>query len=310
MSLVSVIIPCYNSERYLNASIESILNQTHKTVEIICVDNGSIDGTILLIEKLQKSLPQLILASEAQSGASYARNKGLSLAKGAYIQFLDSDDIILPNKFEKQLAYLEANALDWVVSDRKVLNEDLSCTSSVHIFDTFLDNPIGAAISSIITSGNPLYRATIVKKIGGYTAHLKVGQDWDFHVKLILANSKVGYLKGDFFHSRTVSGSLSSNWFQVSIVLCHLITHYKKDFEDLKVLSNRLALKKIHHVFYFTALATKNKKTQANCINELNYWTKGVALKNSIGPVDSLLVSFLGKVNAIRFKRLFSRKED
>ena len=104
MPTVSVIIPTYNRARYIGDSIRSVLLQTYADIEIIVVDDGSIDDTAKVIEAI--SDPRLFYLRQKNCGRSKARNHALSVARGKYITFLDSDDLYLPNKIELQVDYL------------------------------------------------------------------------------------------------------------------------------------------------------------------------------------------------------------
>jgi glycosyltransferase involved in cell wall biosynthesis len=103
MPRVSVIIPTYNRAEYLGAAIESVLEQTCNDLEIIVVDDGSTDGTRSLAQRYHRSIRYIYLDHCGLSGVT--RNRGIAAACGAYIAFLDSDDLWLPNKIERQLAY-------------------------------------------------------------------------------------------------------------------------------------------------------------------------------------------------------------
>ena len=102
--LISVIIPCYNSEEYLEECIQSVLAQSYTNYEIICIDNNSKDSTPQILKRLQAAHPdKIFLKKENKQNASAARMNGLSTARGEVIQFLDSDDLILEEKFETQI---------------------------------------------------------------------------------------------------------------------------------------------------------------------------------------------------------------
>lgn len=107
---VSVIIPSYNSKKYLRETIDSVLAQTYPSIEIILINDGSTDGTEELFPEFEKLGVQCF--SQKNSGASVARNLGLKNASGDYIQFLDADDIIYPEKIEKQIKQMEADNAD------------------------------------------------------------------------------------------------------------------------------------------------------------------------------------------------------
>ena len=101
--LVSVIIPCYNVTDYITECIKSVYNQSHKEIEVICIDNNSTDNTLNVLKKLKSIYTDLIIDEEKKIGANAARNKGLAIAKGEWVQFLDADDLLDTNKIEHQI---------------------------------------------------------------------------------------------------------------------------------------------------------------------------------------------------------------
>lgn len=102
--LISVIIPTYNRAQYLEKTIMSVINQTYKNVEAVIIDDGSNDNTNLLVEKLmQKYEERIQYYYQSNRGVAYARNVGIQKARGEFISFLDSDDIIHEDKIKKQI---------------------------------------------------------------------------------------------------------------------------------------------------------------------------------------------------------------
>lgn len=111
-SLVSIITPSYNSEKYIASTIESVLNQTYESWELIIIDDKSPDNANKIIESYSKKdnrIKHIKLLENA--GPANARNKAISEAQGKYIAFLDSDDIWLPQKLEKQISLMEEEGL-------------------------------------------------------------------------------------------------------------------------------------------------------------------------------------------------------
>lgn len=106
-NLVSIIMPCYNSEKYISESINSVLDQTYTNFELIIIDDSSTDTSINIISEYQDNRIKLI-KSNTNQGVAAARNKGIVAAKGKYIAFLDSDDLWIPSKLEKQITLLES----------------------------------------------------------------------------------------------------------------------------------------------------------------------------------------------------------
>ena len=101
MPKVSVIIPVYNVEKYLEKCIESVINQTLKDIEIICVNDGSTDNSLDILTKYSKNEPRMTIITQVNSGLSEARNTGIRIATGEYIGLLDSDDYVDLDFYEK-----------------------------------------------------------------------------------------------------------------------------------------------------------------------------------------------------------------
>ncbi len=104
MPLVSIIIPCYNAEKWVAECIQSCLNQTHKNIEIIFVDDGSSDNSVGVVKSFQS--PKIKIIEQKKQGACAARDCGLAAAQGEWIQYLDADDFLSLNKIEDQLKVL------------------------------------------------------------------------------------------------------------------------------------------------------------------------------------------------------------
>lgn len=113
--LVSIIIPAYNCENYIGATIETALNQTWQNKEIIIVDDGSTDNTLNIARQYENKYPNLKVYTQKNTGACNARKKGFAYCKGDLIQFLDGDDLMAPNKIQCQIEYLNGD-LDCIVT--------------------------------------------------------------------------------------------------------------------------------------------------------------------------------------------------
>jgi glycosyltransferase involved in cell wall biosynthesis len=124
--LVSIIIPSYNSKKYVRETVQSALNQSYSPIEIILVDDGSTDETNVFFSEFEKQ--GVICIAQENAGASSARNTGLAIAKGDYIQFLDADDVLHPNKIERQVGQMQLE------------NADLSFTA----WENFVDDVVAS----------------------------------------------------------------------------------------------------------------------------------------------------------------------
>lgn len=122
---VSVIVPVYNTEKYLEQCLNSILGQTLRELEVICVDDGSSDGSVDIIKKMAEKDGRLRLLNQKNAGGGAARNLGLSKARGKYLMFLDSDDYFLPELLEKLAARCEETKAQVCVCKARCYHEDL-----------------------------------------------------------------------------------------------------------------------------------------------------------------------------------------
>ena len=116
MIKVSVIIPVYNVERYLRQCLDSVVNQTLRDIEVICVDDGSTDASPAILASYAARDSRLVVLSQSCSGAGAARNLGMSRARGRYIGFVDSDDFLAPDMLELRFACAEETHADIVIS--------------------------------------------------------------------------------------------------------------------------------------------------------------------------------------------------
>lgn len=123
---VSIVIPCFNSERWIGEAIQSCLDQTYRPIEVTVVDDGSTDKSQSRIMSYVQAYPDIVrCVPSANGGPSAARNRGLESVSGAYIQYLDADDLLVPEKLAMQVLCLESNPdVDVVYGDWRYLIQD------------------------------------------------------------------------------------------------------------------------------------------------------------------------------------------
>ena len=120
--LVSVIMPSYNSEKYIEATVKSVLAQTYRNWELLFVDDCSSDASLELANAFRDERIRVFSMKE-NGGAALARNKAIEEARGRWIAFLDSDDLWMPEKLEKQIAYMQNNGISFSYTDYEVIDE-------------------------------------------------------------------------------------------------------------------------------------------------------------------------------------------
>ncbi len=115
--MISVIIPVFNVEKYLDSCLESVLSNTYRDIEVICVNDGSTDGSLDILRKWKAKDSRIIIVSHENRGLPEARNSGLAVARGDYTAFIDSDDLVHPQYFQSLLDCMEKTDADMVVSE-------------------------------------------------------------------------------------------------------------------------------------------------------------------------------------------------
>lgn len=124
MKKISVIVPVYNVEKYLEECVDSIINQTYENLEIILVDDGSKDSSPVICDNYIEKDLRIKVVHKTNGGLSSARNTGLENATGDYIMFVDSDDILLPNSCELMLNEIESKKADYIIGNYQNCDED------------------------------------------------------------------------------------------------------------------------------------------------------------------------------------------
>ncbi|MEH2183076.1 glycosyltransferase [Nostoc sp.] len=183
---ISVVIPCYNSEKYITETITSVLNQTCQDFEIIVVNDGSTDNSQFVVEKLIKSYTnhQISLINQSNSGQpAIARNRGIAEARGKYILPLDADDVITPTMLEECLNLLETDQSSAIAyTDR----QDFGATNELILAGNYDFSRLRHANH---ISYCALFRKDIWGKVGGYRTNVRGCEDWDFWI----AAGAIGY---------------------------------------------------------------------------------------------------------------------
>lgn len=304
--LVSVIIPSYQSKDTVVETIESVLNQEYNDIEIIVVDDGSTDGTSgYLIERFGE---KIILFRQDNKGLSGARNAGLSISKGEFIQFLDADDLIYPNKIRCQVDFLRTNIhVDIVNSSYEILNNNIKESAAAHDYsglytkDAFLaGNPVGAVFS-------PLLRRSVVVEVGGFDEGFdNYCADWEFWLTAY-------YMGFNFDNLHDVYGA-----YRVSALGLTQSAKLPNKLGDLRVQKRWAAYypKYVFSYFYrrylcislFDAgLYAANEKGRKNAVKFLHEALKHAPLKLKFFLMCACLLVFVTPESVLKYRSSLSR---
>lgn len=239
MALVSVIIPMYNSEKYIAEAVNSVLAQTYKDIEIILIDDCSKDKTDLIAQTFAESDERIYYLRLAKnSGAAVARNKGLELSQGRYIAFLDSDDLWEPQKLEKQIKVMEDEKVGFCYTSYSIIDSSGTIKKNkIKIKERTVYNDL--LQKTLIATPTVLLDRNIV---GDVKMPLRrTGQDYAYWL-LLLRNIDFAYgISEPLVKVRRRSDSLSRNKFQ-SIVD---VWEVQRKNEQIKVLPA------MHNLFFY-----------------------------------------------------------
>jgi glycosyltransferase involved in cell wall biosynthesis len=204
-SLVSVVIPAYNASRYISATIDSVLNQTHSNREIIVINDGSPDTTVLEAT-LQPYLPRLRYFSQENRGPSAARNLGIREARGRYVAFLDSDDVWLPHHLFNQVQHLERDReLGLVYANNSQIDED------GYTHDAFdrVPQECPVTLDSLLTERSTVNTSSVVVlreallQTSLFDEQMRRCEDFDLWLRLASNGVKISYDPGvNMIHRR------------------------------------------------------------------------------------------------------------
>lgn len=199
--LCSIIVPVHNRSEYIAAALESAWNQTYRPLELIVIDDGSTDSSPQVVSEWisdHHNDPsfQVIFHCQENRGACAARNHGLMLSKGEFVQWLDDDDILYPKKIEKQVKYLVAHPeIDIVACNLDYLDAELRYITRSNIREP-LDNELvhHYIIRQDIVGYAPVYRKKILLNVGGWGVGIPCGQDNDLHARLAISGARFSVL--------------------------------------------------------------------------------------------------------------------
>jgi glycosyltransferase involved in cell wall biosynthesis len=208
--MVSVIIPAYNHGSYLPRSVSSVLAQTYTEYEVIVIDDGSTDDTPACVAGF---IDQIRYHHQENSGLGAARNKGLALARGEYVQFLDADDSIAPEKFEMQVPALAADeSISVVYSDYANLDSNQQMFGETSSPLSPGESPLWRLIrENFMPVHSPLVRRESLLKEGGFDESRDAQEDWDLWLRLASRGHKFQYYPGVFAYYHRDGSRMTSN---------------------------------------------------------------------------------------------------
>ncbi|AXX90515.1 hypothetical protein CKA55_12770 [Arcobacter suis] len=277
--LISICIPIYNHEKYIEQCLESIINQTYTNFEIIMIDDGSNDNSYFIAQNYlnAQKFSNYILKKRENKGLCYTLNELLSLSRGEYISITASDDYWMLNKLEEQIDFLSKNQDVALVHSNSIIVDD--CGNQKGEIDYSNRKNSGYLFKAIIFSRggintvSTMIRREVYAKIGNYDSSLKF-EDTDFWLRLT-KKFKVGYINKFHTYYRRHDSNLSDDKNKLKFTNDEIVKIFNKNIEDS--ILKKSAILRIYRKSYLLALRTFNFKYLAKYLFKYfiyKYWNK------------------------------------
>ena len=304
MIYFSVIIPVYNGEKYLEKAINSIVNQPVKELEIIIVDDGSIDGTSELCDRYVATYKNIHVIHQKNQGVSAARNKGIECARGKYVLFLDSDDTFVENAINYNMVKECQKGYDVILYSSLITNVDRNRYGP----DIIMRDSVFPGKRALPTSGHlgsGLYRKDILIKNHVYFDEgIRLNEDFAFKMKAMYAARIIKTTSSFLYIYSTTPGSTrytEKNYYDFVAAWEKVLDWLNGYKDDENILQTRIFVqtKILSRLLLYSKLFVQqghNKKELYNELCRLNAWDK---LKTM--PVDLMIPG--QKKDLLRFQK-------
>lgn len=304
-SVISIIIPVYNTELFLRECLDSVINQTFNNIEIICVNDSSPDNSQTILEEYAKLDDRIIIVNRPNGGRSSARNSGLKLATGEYILFLDSDDTYRNDTCELSLNAILHNNVDMVCFGTDIVGDKWESDDFYygirHIGNIILNDDILTDVNASVC--NKLFKHSLIKK---YEIHFPEGlvyEDAAFYFKYTACCEKVFFIRDKLLvYKRGHSSSIMTQTKQGTIkAIDHL--YIAKDIYDfwLKnefIASKQTIMTQMFIDFFNFSLRFVPKDDRAKVLT---------VAKNLLLGMPEIIIPLSKKLFAERFNDLITR---
>ena len=233
--LISVVIPVFNAEKFLHRCLDSVISSTLKNIEIICIDDGSADDSLAILNEYKNKDPRIRVLSQVRSYAGTARNAGIAIARGVYIHFLDADDWIDVQAYEKWYKLAKDSDADVCTCMHYDVNNKTGkcvaarCTAYQKKADEYfsitnLDKEPSYLINGVVVPWNKIYLRTFLIDNNIRFDHLICAEDRSFYFAVIYKAKKVATVREYWiYHAVNISSSLCGS----DIRLANFDVHFR-----------------------------------------------------------------------------------
>lgn len=272
MVKVSIVVPVYNMEDKLERCLDSLVNQTLSDIEIIIINDGSSDKSLEIIQKYQEKYKNIVAISRENKGISYTRNEGIKLSRGKYIAFVDSDDYVEVDMYEKLYNKIISDNSDIVVCNYKTFIEDSKEFNNYNVNKTnitnLVDNPKLVYLLDY-QPWNKLYKKSLWDKV--YFPLNTKYEDLEAVLKVFLKAKKVSYIS-DYLYNYLINpngetGTINEKVYDIFKILDNLKNEFAKQNQELQESFKELVLSKLF--IYYRLIKRKDLKMANEFMKEI-----------------------------------------
>lgn len=299
-SKVSIIVPVYNTEKYIRNTLESIVNQTYQNLDVICVDDSSPDNAVAIAEEYASKFGYIRVVHNSNNlGLEETRNHGLRVADGQYVTFLDSDDTIDPDMIERMLEIASNGNYDIVISSYKriVDNDPRDIVSSMstgeYTVADFLKSALDGFSNDIISCvGTKMYNLDFIRQHNiRFDKYYKYNEDMGFILTAISNTEKIFFLNHPFYNymirgTGSIMSSYRPNMFK-SII--HIWEKYKTLFTQYNIYDSKRYL--VNFNIYVLMLASLINERKFNSVAEIKKVFNDIRQYNGFNEVYDVLIN-------------------
>lgn len=270
---ISVVVPCYNVEKYVEKCIDSLIAQTYENIEIIVIDDKSTDNTYEILKDLYKKYNKkfILLQNEKNGGLAYTRNVGIKIATGKYIGFIDSDDYVDKDYYNNLVEQMIQDDADLVVNDIQLVDENyqniapvtIACNGKINK-KNIVDNGLAASAC------NKILRKDLLEKYPFYEG--KINEDIASVLPVVIHSNKVTYTNKSVYNYVQRKGSIQNSTFSEkrfdtfdSVNLC---LERIKDVEDYNTYKDVIILHQILEVYIYILIEIDDEEKRKYLIDK------------------------------------------
>ena len=296
---ISIIMPIFNSENFIEECLNSLINQTFKNFELICVNDGSTDNTLKILKKFEEKDKRIHILTQDNLGAGIARNVGMKVSKGEYLIFLDSDDIFYETMLEELYVKIKENNLDIVICNSKnfyTFNNKKIFDDKKYSFskkELMIFNKIFSSLNIekdffnkfIWWPWDKIFKKKYIENLGIEFQNLKSTNDLFFICSAVISSNKISFLDKVFINHRvgiksSIENSREKSWDNFYYALREL-----KKFIKKKGLYKKFKQDFINYVALFSIWHLESMNGKSFCFlyeNIRNIWWKEFGVSKSI----------------------------